>query len=157
MYTVRMLAVGTEAPDFTLQDQDDRAQTLSRYRGGYVLVYFYPKDDTPGCTAEACAIRDAYGDFERAGVKVFGISADTAESHKQFAEKYQLPFSLLSDPTREVIVAYGAKGEPYNKRISYLIAPDGTIGKAYPEVDPTTHGGEILKDVYGLRSSAHRK
>jgi peroxiredoxin Q/BCP len=145
-----MFEVKTEAPDFVLKDQDGKTHVLSHYRGSYVLVYFYPKDDTPGCTKEACAIRDLYDEFQRTGVHVFGISVDTVESHKRFAEKYALPFTLLSDPAKETTAAYGASGEPFNKRISYLIDPDGIIAKAYADVDPTTHGGEILKDMYAL-------
>ena len=148
---LRMLEINTKAPDFTLEDQDGKAQTLSTSKGSYVLVYFYPKDDTPGCTKEACVIRDMYEEFERVGVRVFGISADTVESHKQFAEKYSLPFRLLADPTKTRIAAYEASGPLFSKRISYLIDPEGTIVKAYADVDPTTHGGEILKDVYALK------
>jgi len=146
-----MLEIKTLAPDFKLSDQDAKVHSLSDHKGGYVLVYFYPKDDTPGCTAEACAIRDAYKDFESNGVKVFGISADSVASHRQFAEKYGLPFTLLADPTKEVITAYGASGFPFNKRISYLIGPDGMIAKVYPKVDPAHHGVEILKDIYALK------
>lgn len=146
-----MLEIKTIAPDFKLLDQDGQMQSLFSHKGGFVLVYFYPKDDTPGCTKEACTIRDAYKDFESNGVKIFGISADSVESHKKFAEKYELPFTLLSDPTKEVITAYGANGFPFNKRISYLIGPDGMIVKVYPQVDPAHHGVEILKDIYALK------
>jgi peroxiredoxin Q/BCP len=149
-----MLEIKTKAPDFNLKDQDATMQTLSAHRGTYVLVYFYPKDDTPGCSKEACVIRDMYGEFERAGVHVFGISADSVESHQAFAKKYELPFRLLSDPSRETITAYGAAGEPFNKRISYLIDQDGIVVKAYADVDPTTHGGEILKDIYAIKQHA---
>jgi len=151
-----MLKVGTKAPDFKLLDQDGKEQKLSSYADSLVLIYFYPKDDTPGCTKEACAIRDAYKDFERAGVKVFGISKDSVESHKKFQKKYDLPFTLLSDPKREVITKYDAVKEIFGnlgtKRISYLLGPKNIIVKVYPKVDPITHGGEILKDVYGLSS-----
>jgi peroxiredoxin Q/BCP len=117
-------------------------------------VYFYPKDDTPGCTKEACIIRDMYGEFQRLGVTVLGISADSLESHKLFAEKYQLPFILLSDPDQATAKAYGASGILYTKRISYLIDLHGIIVRAYDNVDPTTHGGEILKDVYALQKQS---
>ena len=146
-----MLTTQTLAPDFKLLDQYGKEHTLSYHRGNYVLIYFYPKDDTPGCTKEACVIRDMYTDFESNGVKVFGISADSVESHKKFAEKYELPFTLLSDPTKETIKTYGGDGLIFNKRISYLIDPTGTIAKIYPKVDPTTHGGEILRDIYALK------
>lgn len=151
-----MIKVGTKAPDFTLLDQNGKEHSLSDYKGQLVLIYFYPKDDTPGCTIEACTIRDAYKDFERAGIKVFGISKDSVESHKKFADKYELPFTLLSDTKREVITKYDALkkifGNVGTKRISYLIGKDGKVLKVYPKVDPTTHGGEILKDVYSLKS-----
>lgn len=142
-----MLTPGSPAPDFSLLDQHRAVHALSAYRNKRVLIYFYPKDDTPGCTKEACAMRDSYADFEAAGVKVFGVSADSPESHKLFAEKYRLPFALLSDPDKKVIESYGAKGLIMNKRISYLIGPDGSIEKAYLDVDPTTHAAEILKDL----------
>lgn len=145
-----MIDVGTKAPDFKLLDQDGKEHSLSYHAGSYVLIYFYPKDDTPGCTTEACGIRDAYMDFERAGIKVFGVSKDSVESHKAFEQKFKLPFTLLSDPKKEVLGAYGALGGPFTKRISYLIGKDGTVLKVYPKVDPTTHGGQILKDVYDL-------
>jgi len=146
-----MLETNTLALDFTLSDQNGKQHSLSYHRGNFVLIYFYPKDDTPGCTTEACTIRDAYKDFESNGVKVFGISADSVESHKKFAEKYGLPFTLLADPSKKVIELYGAKGEPYTKRISYLIDPKGMIVKVYPKVDPAHHGAEILKDIYALK------
>jgi len=146
-----MLDVKTIAPDFKLLDQNGKEHSLVYHRGSHVLVYFYPKDDTPGCTKEACVIRDMYKDFESNGVKVFGISADSVESHKKFAEKNQLPFTLLSDPKAEVIKMYGADGTVFNKRVSYLIDPEGKIEKIYPKVDPAYHGIEILKDIYALK------
>jgi peroxiredoxin Q/BCP len=152
-----MLYVKTQAPDFRLLDQNGAEHTLAYHRGNYVLVYFYPKDDTPGCTKEACAIRDIYKDFESNGVKVFGISADSVESHAKFAEKYQLPFTLLSDPKKETIKAYGADGAVFGKRISYLIGADGMIVKAYPKVDPAHHGAEILKDIYALKTATNTR
>ncbi len=148
-----MLEVKTMAPDFRLPDQNGILQSLAEHRGKYILLYFYPKDDTTGCTKEACVIRDAYQDFEKYGVTVFGVSADSVESHKKFAEKYHLPFTLLSDEKRKVIILYGAnKGFASTKRISYLIDSQGMIIKTYPKVDPTEHGGEILADVYALKS-----
>ena len=147
-----MIEAGKKAPDFTLKDQNGTIHVLSRNRGTYVLVYFYPKDDTPGCTIEACAIRDLNVVFIRNEIKVFGVSADTSESHKAFAEKYSLPFTLLSDPEQEVIKAYDAKDTISTKRISYLIGPLGNIVKNYPDVDPVHHAEEILKDVLAFKN-----
>jgi len=153
-YTLPMLDTKTIAPDFNLLDQNGKEHTLAYHRGTYVLIYFYPKDDTPGCTKEACVIRDMYTDFESSSVKVFGVSADSVESHKKFEEKYQLPFTLLSDPKKETIKAYGADGSIFGKRISYLIGPDGTIVKSYPKVDPAHHGEEILEDIKAIKTTS---
>ena len=147
-----MLTQGLIAPDFKLPDQNGEMHSLLQYRGRYVLIYFYPKDDTPGCTTEACTIRDLYADFESNNVKVLGISADTSASHKKFSDKYNLPFTLLADTEKSVIKEYGANKIPMGiNRISYLIAPDGTIAKTYPKVTPADHGAEILKDIYALK------
>lgn len=135
----------TTAPDFTLLDQDSRSHTLSDYSKQYVLIYFYPKDDTPGCTKEACMIRDSYDEFKKRNIKVFGISADNPESHKKFIEKYHLPFTLLSDEKKQVAKLYHADGI-FLKRISYLISPGGQIAKFYPDVDPANHSEIILED-----------
>lgn len=152
-----MIIVGKKAPDFTLLDQNKKKHILSKQKGTLVLIYFYPKDDTPGCTVQACGLRDMYKDFERVGVKVFGLSKDTPESHKKFAEKYDLPFTLLSDPDRKVITKYGAIKKIFanigTKRISFLIGKDGKVLKIYPRVDPTTHAGKILKDIYALQKT----
>ena len=148
-----MLTIKTLAPDFTLLDQNGIEHSLHAQRGHYTLVYFYPKDDTPGCTKEACTIAEMYKDFESNGTKVFGISADSIESHKKFAEKYNLPFTLLSDPTKETIKAYEADGMLSIKRISYLIDAEGMIAKAYEKVDPAHHGAEILADIYALKNA----
>ena len=145
-----MLSIGSKAPAFRLLNQDSMPVELEQFRGSYVLVYFYPKDDTPGCTKEACMIRDVYQDFKNLGVTVIGISKDSPESHKKFAEKYELPFILLSDPERTAITDYKAKGGIMTRRISYLIDPNGVIVQTYPKVDPATHAGEILKDLIAL-------
>lgn len=153
-----MLNTRDIAPDFTLLDQDEQVHSVSKEKGKWLLVYFYPKDDTPGCTKEACAIRDVYEDFNRMGVTVFGVSKDSPHSHKQFSLKYGLPFTLLSDEKGEMIEAYGAWGEKkmFGKsfmgilRVSYLIDPNGTIAKVYPDVDPANHALEILKDLKEL-------
>lgn len=153
-----MLTSGTVAPDFTLHNQDGIACTLKEQKGKWTLIYFYPKDDTAGCTKEACAIRDVYNDFAGMGVTVFGVSKDSPESHKKFIEKYGLPFTLLSDESTEMMCAYGAWKEKsiFGKkklgiiRISYLVGPDLTIIKVYPKVDPANHALEILTDIQDL-------
>lgn len=157
-----MLAITTPAPDFTLLDQDEASHTLSDYKGQWKVIYFYPKDDTPGCTKEACAIRDIYHDFAKLGVQVFGVSKDTPAKHKKFAEKYELPFTLLSDPEAGMIEAYGAWQEKsmYGKtylgiqRMSYLIDPDNNVAKVYPKVSPTEHALELLTDIKELQATS---
>ena len=149
-----MLEVGTKAPNFQLPDQGGLTHQLSDYQGQWVLLYFYPKDDTPGCTKEACGIRDVWGDFKKAGIQVFGVSADSVAKHKKFAEKYSLPFTLLSDEEKGMLEAYkvwGKKkfmGREYMgiHRVSYLIDPDGKIAKVYPKVKPAAHAEEVLQD-----------
>jgi thioredoxin-dependent peroxiredoxin len=150
-----MLKIGRKAPSFSLLDQNGVAHTLKQYAGQLTIIYFYPKDDTPGCTKEACMIADVYKDFKRLKVNVLGVSKDTPKSHKKFAEKYSLPFTLLSDSTMEMMDKYGAfmVKKMYGKevrgtnRITYLVGRDGKIAKVYPEVDPATHALELLKDL----------
>ncbi len=150
-----MLEVGQTAPDFSLYDQDGTLHTLLQYRGSYVFLYFYPKDNTPGCTLEACSIRDRWQDFESAGVVVLGVSADDQKSHLQFATTHKLPFPVLSDGKKLMIEAYDAIGQRKMfgktfigiKRVSYLISPEGKIIKNYPNVNPINHIGKVLKDV----------
>lgn len=137
-----MLKPNTEAPNFSLPDQNGEIHSLADYRGKSVLVYFYPKDDTSGCTKEACMIRDNFSMFQKANCIVLGISADSVKSHGQFVEKYSLPFTLLADQKKEVIKKYGITG-----RSSYLINPQGLIIKAYSDVDPAQHASEVLKDL----------
>ena len=144
------LTVGTQAPDFTLLDQDGNSHSLSDYKGQKVVVYFYPKDDTPGCTKEACSIRDDYEMFEKAGIKVFGVSYDDTKSHKAFADKYNLPFSLLSDTSKEVSELYGTKGMFVPSRKTFLIDSEGVLRKIYENVDVTTHGADILADFEAM-------
>lgn len=136
---------GEQAPDFTLPDQYRALHTLAEYRGGWVLLYFYPKDDTPGCVKEACAIRDHFPRFQTGGLTVFGVSTDSIASHKKFVEKYSLPFTLLSDTGKRVIALYGI-----TRRSSFLIAPDGTIAKVYEKVKPELHAEEVLRDLKEL-------
>lgn len=156
-----MPSAGTPAPDFTLPDQDAAEHTLSSYKGKWVLLYFYPKDDTPGCTKEACAIRDADPDLSSLGAVVLGVSADSVKSHKKFAEKYNLQFPLLADEEKKVIEAYGVwrakkfMGRDYEGilRTSFLINPEGIISKVYESVKPEVHAGEVLTDLKALMST----
>jgi peroxiredoxin Q/BCP len=153
-----MRATGTPAPDFSLPDQHGTIHSLSQYLGKWVLLYFYPKDDTPGCTKEACAIRDADPDLSSLGAIVLGVSADSVKSHKKFAEKYNLAFPLLADEERQVVDAYGVwgakkfMGREYEGilRTSFLIGPDGVIAKVYESVKPETHAEEVLADLRTL-------
>lgn len=140
-----MLKENTKAPEISLPDQDGKVHNLSDQLGNWVLVYFYPKDDTPGCTKEACAFRDGLPNFSKLGVKVFGISTDSQTSHQKFIQKYGLNFTLLSDEKNEVSKKYGSVIG--NKRISYLIDPEGMIKKVYSKVKPETHAEEVERDV----------
>ncbi len=149
------LKIGQKAPIFTLPDQTGNKHKLSSYNGTWVLLYFYPKDDTPGCTKEACGIRDAFPNFKKLKVHVFGISKDSLKSHKKFAEKYRLPFILLADEDKQVMEAYGVwakkkmMGREYmgTLRTSFLINPEGVIAKIYENVKPDIHAEEVLKDL----------
>lgn len=146
------------APDFTLQDQNGETHTLAEYRGQWLVLYFYPKDDTPGCTAEACNFRDARADIAEFAA-VVGVSTDSAQSHKKFIEKYHLNFTLLSDPAHVVTEAYGSwqpkkfMGREFlgTHRNTFLINPEGNIVKEYRGVDPKTHVQEIITDLQSLQ------
>ena len=147
---------GRKAPDFTLEDAEGRPVSLGGFKGHDVIVYFYPKDDTPGCTKEACGFRDLWRDLQTAGVVVLGVSADATESHVRFAKKYRLPFTLLSDPERKVMTAWGAYGEKmlYGKKTTGVIrstvwvAPDGTVRKHWARVaDAARHPAQVLETV----------
>jgi peroxiredoxin Q/BCP len=144
-------AEGAAAPDFRLQDQNGDWHELSQYRGKWVALYFYPKDDTPGCTTEACSFRDNIFAFRERDAVILGVSLDDVDSHEAFAEKYSLPFSLLSDAEAEVAEQYGVVRNlgvmKLAKRETFLIRPDGTIAKHYAKVDPDTHSKEILADL----------
>lgn len=146
-----MIETNTLAPDFSLPDENGEFHSLEEYRGSWVLLYFYPKDDTPGCTKEACSLRDHALDYEQNDLIVVGISKDSGESHQKFISKYKLPFTLLSDEKGKVINMYGAGGALGTKRISYLIDPEGVIEKVYSKVDPENHAKEVLKDLESLR------
>ena len=152
-----MLTEGTKAPLFTLADQDGSNVSLSDFRGQKVVLYFYPKDNTPGCTKEACSIRDNMPDFSRLNVKIFGVSRDSGESHRKFIEKQNLNFTLLSDPEHKVMEEYGAWGEKtlYGKksmgviRSTFVINEDGVIEKVYKKVNTATHGEDLKKYFEG--------
>ena len=150
------IAEGRKAPDFTLADTEGRLVSLSDFKGKDVIVYFYPKDDTPGCTKEACGFRDFWRDLQKAGVTVLGISADDPESHARFVEKYRLPFTLLSDPGRNVMTAWSAYGERilYGKktlgviRSTVWVGADGTVRKHWARVaDAAKHPAQVLETV----------
>jgi peroxiredoxin Q/BCP len=148
------LKVGDQAPDFSsdaiMGDQTVPVHLID-YRGRRVVLYFYPKDNTPGCTKEACAFRDGYAKLQNWGIAVFGCSVDSADSHRDFAKKYGLPFPLLLDPDKKIAKAYGAEnGIPIlglDKRLTYVIGEDGRIVAVYPQVDPGTHAIEIIHDL----------
>jgi thioredoxin-dependent peroxiredoxin len=143
---------GTPAPAFTLTSDAGEDVSLSDFRGRPVVLYFYPKDDTPGCTAQACGIRDAYGEFEQAGAVVLGVSPDSVKRHVKFREKYDLPFTLLADPDHELAKRYGVwrekryMGKTYwgVNRSTFLIAPDGTVAKVMHDVKPAEHADDVL-------------
>jgi thioredoxin-dependent peroxiredoxin len=149
---------GEPAPDFTLENDAGETVSLSDFRGKPVVLYFYPKDDTPGCTAQACGIRDAYGEFERAGAVVLGVSPDKVGKHVKFKEKYDLPFTLLADPEHEVAERYGVWGEKRYRgrtylgvsRTTFLVAPDGSVGKVMQDVKPDSHADDVLASLAAI-------
>jgi thioredoxin-dependent peroxiredoxin len=149
-----MLDVGDQAPNFSAEAIEGDQTTpvhLIDYRGRRVVLYFYPKDNTPGCTREACAFRDGYAKLKDWGIILFGCSVDSADAHRAFAAKYRLPFPLLLDPDKKIAKAYGAdNGIPIlglDKRITYVIGEDGRIAAVYPHVDPATHADQIIHDL----------
>ncbi|MST04285.1 MAG: thioredoxin-dependent thiol peroxidase [Candidatus Pacebacteria bacterium] len=152
---MNLLKENTKAPDFELMDQEGKAHKLSDYKGKWVLLYFYPKDDTAGCTKEACMIRDSWAEFKNKNAVVLGVSVDSVESHDKFHKKYKLPFTILADEEKKVVNQYGVWGE--NKfmgrvyqgtnRVSYLINPYQKIVKVYEKVKPEIHAEEVLKDL----------
>ncbi len=150
-----MLKIGDRAPDFSLPDKDGNLVSISDFRGKKVVLYFYPKDNTPGCTRQACAFAGLYGEFQKKNIEVIGISRDSVSSHAKFAEKYGLPFILLSDPELDVIKAYGVWQEKklYGKvsfgvvRTTFIINEEGTIEAVMPRVKPDTNAAEILANI----------
>jgi thioredoxin-dependent peroxiredoxin len=141
-----VLREGDPAPDFTLESDTGEAVTLSSLRGKPVVLYFYPKDDTPGCTRQACGIRDAWGEFQRAGAEILGISADSRESHERFKEKYSLPFTLLADPEHLLAEPYGVgkEGKRSYERSTFVIDPEGNVAKIMRRVSPDSHADDVL-------------
>ncbi len=149
------LKIGDKAPGFNLPDQNGKDHAIQDYLGKWVLIYFYPKDDTPGCTKEACSIRDNFPHLSKLKTIVLGISVDTTKSHAKFAGKYSLPFTLLADNQKEIVAKYGVwalknfLGREYygTKRTSFLINPKGRIAKIYQNVKPLVHAQQVLEDL----------
>jgi len=154
-------AAGDLAPDFTLADQHGNLRRLAEWRGKWVVLYFYPKDDTPGCTTEACNFRDDLQQLGALGAEVVGISVDTSDSHKAFSQKYHLPFPLLADSKGEVAARYGALSNwmviKLARRYTFLINPEGKIAKAYLSVDTSRHSAEILSDLKRFKTATSEK
>jgi len=148
-----ILSEGCKAPEFELTDSEGKTHTLADFTGQTVVIYFYPKDDTPGCTKEACSFRDSYKDFRDAGVEIIGISPDTEKSHQKFQQKYELPFILLSDPDHAVCEKYGVWGLKKNfgreyegvYRTTFIIDPQGEIKRVFKNVKPSDHSQEVLE------------
>lgn len=145
-----MKQVPYEAPDFKLSDPDGKEHTLADYSGKWLVLYFYPMDDTPGCTTEACGMRDARDDLTDLGAEVVGISRDDASSHAKFKAKYNLNFTLLSDVSGEVAEAYDASNGDMAARKTFIIDPHGQVVKSYDDVTPEGHGSQVVEDLRGL-------
>jgi peroxiredoxin Q/BCP len=149
------LKVGERAPGFTASTQDGASVSLSDFLGKPVVLYFYPRDDTPGCTREACGFRDGFAGFQKKGAMVLGVSIDSAKKHAKFAQKYELPFTLLADEDKKIVEAYGVWGEKRfmgrkyqgTHRVTFLIAEDGVIKRIWPEVKPDEHADEVLAAI----------
>ncbi|TRZ55627.1 MAG: peroxiredoxin [Rhodocyclaceae bacterium] len=143
---------GAAAPAFSLPDQSGKTRTLAEFRGQWVVLYFYPKDDTPGCTEEACNFRDDIFALSQMGAQVIGVSLDDSASHAKFAKKYSLPFPLLADPSGAVTDSYGAlsQGSRYAKRYTFLVDPAGKVAKVYTTVETSRHSTEVIEDLKRL-------
>ena len=147
-----LLAVGSKAPEFTTTDQDGKKRSLSDFKGKKVILYFYPKDNTPGCTKEACGFRDNFARFRQLNVEILGVSTDSEKSHQGFVQKHELPFTLLADADKRLVEAYGVWGEKrlYGKkymgtnRVTYLIDESGRVAAVFPKVKPEKHAEELL-------------
>lgn len=146
-----LLTTGTAAPDISARRRDGTTLRLSSLSGRFVLVYFYPKDDTPGCTAEACALNDSLAELTESGADVIGVSTDSWESHQRFSEKYGLEFALASDSDHQIRKAYGVGKMmgvlPVVQRVSFLVGPDGRIAHVWPHVTPARHAADVLAEV----------
>jgi len=149
------LKAGDVAPDFSVASNGGGKVSLADFKGKPVILYFYPKDDTPGCTKEACAFRDGFAEFKKRGAVVLGVSTDPVKSHDKFVEKFQLPFTLLADVDKRIVTAYGVWGEKSfmgrkylgTHRVTFLIGPDGRIKKIWPQVKPDGHAAEVLAEL----------
>lgn len=152
---MKTLKTNSQAPNFSLPDQNNKVHSLSDYKGKWILLYFYPKDDTPGCVKEACGIRDEFPKFGKLNCVVLGVSIDPVKSHEKFVKKYKLPFALLADSEKEVVKLYDVwqkkkfMGREYmgTVRTSYLINPEGKVSKIYKDVNPEGHAEEVLKNL----------
>ena len=155
-----MLEEGDNAPDFAVKNQNGEEVKLSDFRGKKVVLYFYPKDDTPGCTKEACSLRDGFEQFKQRGIEILGVSTDDEKSHQKFISKYQLPFDLLADTDKEIVEKYGVWGEKsmYGKkymgtiRKTFLIGEDGKIAKIFDKVNVSEHADEVLEAFGGINA-----
>ena len=148
---VEPLNEGTVAPDFESVDQNGERVKFSDFNGKVRVVYFYPRDNTPGCTTEACNFRDNYPEYEKRGVKVFGISVDSEASHKKFADRYELNFTLVADKSKDIAEKYGVLGPSSAKRVTYIIDREGRIAHVYPKVSPKEHAAEVLRKIEELK------
>jgi peroxiredoxin Q/BCP len=146
-----MLQAGASPPELTAVDQQGKTHRLSEERGHPLIVYFYPKDNTPGCTKEACAFRDSWDRYQKAGVQIFGVSSDDQKSHEEFAKEQKLPFPILADPDQTWIKAFGVSTKlGMASRVSFLVDKNGKVAKVYADVDPAVHADEVLKDATAL-------
>ena len=149
------LRVGDKAPTFTAPTNGGGKVSLGDFKGRHVILYFYPKDDTPGCTKEACAFRDEFAEFKKKGAVVLGVSVDPVRAHDKFVEKFKLPFTLLADEDKRIVTAYGVWGQKSfmgrkymgTHRVTFLIGPDGRIKKIWPKVKPAEHAAEVLAEL----------
>jgi peroxiredoxin Q/BCP len=150
-----LLPAGSAAPDLSAPDQTGKVRRIADERGHPLVVYFYPKDGTPGCTKEACAFRDSWERYRQAGVQIFGVSADDQKSHEQFAKEQHLPFPIVADPTHAWSTAFGVSTKlGMDSRVSFLIDPSGKVARIYPKVDPALHADDVLKDAAALTGGA---